>query len=49
MAYAWVHAVIDLIAYGRPYFGLHKEKDKPYELLGPNHRIINPDWYQSYG
>jgi len=49
MQNAWIHAVIDLIAYGRPYFDLHKGKDKPYELLGPNHRIINHDWYQAYG
>lgn len=49
MADAWVHAVIDLIAYGRPYFDLHKGKDKPYEFLGKNHRIINHEWYQAYG
>ena len=49
MPSAWVHAVIDLIAYGRPYFDLHKEKDKPHELLGSNHRIVNHDWYQAYG
>ena len=49
MPSAWVHAVIDLIAYGRPYFDLHKEKDKPHEFLGSNHRIVNHDWYQAYG
>ncbi len=49
MADGWVHAVIDLVAYGKPYFALHKEKDKPHELLGSNHRIVNHDWYQAYG
>ena len=49
MPSAWVHAVIDLIAYGRPYFDLHKEKDKPHELLGAKHRVVNHDWYQAYG
>jgi len=49
MSSAWVHAAIDLIAYGRPYFDLHKEKDKAYELLGPNHRIVDHNWYQAYG
>ncbi|MDP2753312.1 MAG: hypothetical protein Q8P40_02850, partial [Nitrospirota bacterium] len=37
MANVWVHAVIDLIAYGKPYFDLHKEKDKPHEILGSRH------------
>lgn len=45
----WVHAVIDLIAYGRPYFDLHKEKDKASQILGSNHRIVDHDWYQAYG
>lgn len=45
----WVHAVIDLIAYGRPYFDLHEEKDKWYKTFGSNHRIIDHEWYQSYG
>ena len=49
MPSAWIHAVIDLIAYGRPCFDIHKEKDKPHELLGSNHRIVNHDWYQAYG
>jgi hypothetical protein len=49
MPSAWIHAVIDLIAYGRPYFDLHKKKDKAYKLLGPSHRIVDHDWYQAYG
>lgn len=48
MPSGWVHAVIDLIAYGKPYFDLHKEKDKDYELMGSSHRIVNHDWYQAY-
>jgi hypothetical protein len=34
MPNAWVHTVIDLIVWGRPYFWLHKEKDKPHKILG---------------
>jgi len=49
MPSGWVHAVIDLIAYGRSYFDLHKEKDKHYKILGPRHRCINHGWYQNYG
>jgi len=48
MPSAWVHAVIDFIAYGRAYFDLHKEKDKAHEILGSNHRIVNHDLYQAY-
>jgi hypothetical protein len=44
----WVHAVIDLISYGRPYFDLHKEKDKAHKILGSNHRIVDHDWYKAY-
>lgn len=46
---AWVHAVIDLIAYGRPYFDLHKKKDDPWKTLGWNHREIGHEWYQAFG
>lgn len=49
MADAWVHAVIDLIAYGRPYFDLHKEKDEPSKRLGRSHRKVRHDWYQAFG
>ncbi|MBW2038000.1 MAG: hypothetical protein JRI46_00140 [Deltaproteobacteria bacterium] len=49
MPSAWVHATIDLIAYGRPYFDLHKEKDEPYKKLGRNHRKIRHEWYQAFG
>jgi hypothetical protein len=49
MPSAWVHATIDLTAYGRPYFDLHKKKDDAYRFLGSNHRSVNHEWYQSYG
>jgi hypothetical protein len=49
MPSAWIHATIDLIAYGRPYFDLHKEKDEPYKTLGWNHRKIRHEWYQAFG
>lgn len=48
MPNAWMHATIDLIAYGFPYFDKHKEKDSACKTLGSQHRIINHDWYQAY-
>lgn len=49
MPSAWVHGIIDLIVYGRPYFDLHKEKDNAHKTLGSRHRIVNHDWYRAYG
>lgn len=49
MPNGWVHATIDLIAFGRPYFDLHQQKDKPHETLGPQHRLVNHEWYQAFG
>jgi len=49
MANGWIHAVIDLLAYGRPYFDLHKEKDKASKTLGRYHRKIDHEWYQLFG
>ena len=49
MAGAWVHAVIDIIAYGRPYFDFHKEKDEPSKRHGRSHRKVRHDWYQAFG
>ena len=48
MPNGWVHATIDLIAFGRPYFDLHREKDKAHETLGPQHRLVNHEWYQAF-
>jgi hypothetical protein len=45
----WVHATIDLIVYGRPYFSLHKKKDDPSQTLGRKHRIVRHNWYQAFG
>jgi hypothetical protein len=45
MPNAWVHATIDLIAYGRSYFDLHKRKDQWSKTLGSSHRIMDHDWY----
>lgn len=45
----WVHVGIDLIAFGRLHFGLHKWKDKPSETLGRCHRARRHDWYQRFG
>lgn len=48
MPSAWVHATIDLIAYGRSYFDIHKEKDEPYKTLGYKHRVVRHEWYQAF-
>lgn len=42
-----VHATHSLLAFGRPYFDLHGEKDAPSQVLGAAHRIVNHDWYQA--
>ena len=49
MPNGWVHAVMDLIAFGRPYFKLHQKKDAPFRTLGPRHRKIYHEWYNEYG
>jgi len=49
MPNGWVHATIDLIAFGCPYLHLHQEKDKPHQHLGPKHRNVNHEWYQAFG
>ena len=49
MAAGWVHAAIDLMAFGRSYFDLHKYKDNPWKKLGYEHRQINHDWYKEFG
>jgi hypothetical protein len=49
MPNGWVHATIDLLVFGRSYFDLHQKKDKEHQTLGPDHRIIDHDWYQGFG
>lgn len=49
MPNGWVHAAIDLIAFGLPYFDLHQEKDKAHKPLGLKHRLVNHEWYQAFG
>lgn len=49
MPYAWVHAAVDLIAFGHSYFDLHQRKDMPHRYLGKEHRSVNHAWYQEYG
>ena len=49
MAAGWVHATMDLMAFGRSYFDLHKYKDHPWRELGYKHRQVNHDWYNEFG
>jgi len=49
MASGWVHATMDLMAFGRSYFDLHKYKDHPWQELGNKHRQVHHDWYNEFG
>ena len=48
MASGWVHAVIDLIVFGRIYFDGHKYKDAPSKKLGSKHRTERHPYYWQY-
>ena len=48
MAAGWVHASMDLMAFGRSYFDLHKYKDHPWKELGYEHRQVNHNWYNEF-
>ena len=47
MPAGWMHAVIDLIAYDRPYLEIHQWKDAPARWLGVHHRAERHDWYNA--
>ncbi|HHT9155463.1 MAG TPA: hypothetical protein ACFYD5_06585 [Candidatus Tripitaka sp. YC43] len=51
MAAGWIHATIDLLAFGRPYFDAHKQKDADHKELGYWHREWgrNHQWYKAFG
>lgn len=49
MAAGWVHATMDLMAFGRSYFDLHKYKDYPWKELSFKHRKVHHDWYNEFG
>lgn len=49
MSNAWLHATIDLIAFGRPYFDFHKDKDSAHKTLGIKHRNVNHEYYKQFG
>lgn len=48
MASAWVHAVLSIIAFGKPYFDLHQQIDSWSHELGYKHRAMGHDYYQAY-
>jgi len=48
MPSAFIHSIIDLLAYGRPYFDLHKKKDAAYATIGVKHRKVYHEWYNVY-
>ena len=49
MASAFVHATLDLVAFGRHHFDLHQRKDAPSQELGTEHRSLNHEWYNAFG
>lgn len=50
MAAGWIHQTIDLIAYGRTYAHVHREKDAASQRIpGVRHRTVGHDWYQRFG
>lgn len=48
MPQGWVHAIIDLICYGRSNFDLHKHKDEPHKWLSWEHRRLRHKYYQLF-
>lgn len=49
MPSAMVHSVIDLLAFGRHHFDLHREKEAPAATLGFRHRRVHHEWYNAFG
>lgn len=48
MASAWVHSVLSLIAFGRPYFDLNQQIDSWSPELRYEHRVMGHDYYQAF-
>ena len=44
----WLHESLDIIIWGRSYWWLHKQTDKPAKEWGELHRKFNHDWYQQF-
>jgi len=42
----WIHQTIDMIAWGRIYWSVHKDKDRYWRELGTGHRIMEHPLYQ---
>ncbi len=42
----WIHETIDMIAWGRIYWSVHKRKDRFWRELGTRHRIKEHALYQ---
>jgi hypothetical protein len=49
VAQGWIHQFVDLVAFGRPYPTIHKEKDAAWKTLALNHRTRNHEWYGMHG
>jgi len=44
----WMHESLDIIAFGRSYWRLHKKIDEDPKGLGYRHRIYYHDWYWEF-
>lgn len=50
MASGWFHQTLDLIAFGRIYFHVHRDKDAASQKMpGRRHRVVGHEYYQQYG
>ena len=43
-----VHAYVDKLLFGRSYWRIHREMDRPYKYLGKSHRILFHDPVLAY-
>lgn len=50
MAAGWFHQTLDLIAYGRIYSKIHRQKDAAAKKIpGRRHREVGHEYYKQYG
>jgi len=50
MAAGWFHRTLDLMAFGRIYSHVHREKDAASQkMAGRRHREVGHEYYQQYG
>ncbi len=48
MASGFVHAMLDLMAFGQDHFDLHRDQDASWAELGVEHRLVHHPWYNAF-